>query len=177
MLSQLLLAAAAAAVLGDVDLSFRGTDVDEVAQVADALGGRRVGRAVGQGDAESAGAAEDRRVADVEPGHALRWWWRRSGRPTELMTMSWPLTGLTAKLAPPVNGHCGSGVGSPSLGLEQAVGPADAVDLEEVGIVAAAAGPEVLVERAVALLVGGHAGGVAAGPVPDDVAVADDVGV
>ena len=37
-------------------------------------------------------------------------------RPTaELMTMSWPLTGLTSKLAPPVNGHCGSGVGSPPL--------------------------------------------------------------
>ena len=53
---------------------------------------------------------------------------------------------------------------------------ADAVDLEEVGIVAAAAGPPVLVDRARALLVGGHAGGVAAGPVPDDVAVVDDVG-
>ena len=71
MLIQLLLRAAAAAVLGDVDLSLRGTDVDEVAQVADALGGRRVGRTVGQGEAETAGAVEDRRVADVEPGHAL----------------------------------------------------------------------------------------------------------
>ena len=64
----------------------------------------------------------------------------------ELMTISWPLTGLTAKLAPPVNGHCGSGVGQAAAGLEQAEGPADAVDLEEVGVVAAAAGPEVLVE-------------------------------
>ena len=42
-------------------------------------------------------------------------------RPTdELMTMSWPLTGLTAKLAPPRNGHCGSGVGMAAAGLEQA---------------------------------------------------------
>ena len=37
-------------------------------------------------------------------------------RPTlELMTTSLPLTGLTAKLAPPVSGHCGSGVGKPLL--------------------------------------------------------------
>ena len=73
----------------------------------------------------------------------------------ELMTTSWPLTGLTAKLAPPVNGHCGSGVGQAAAGLEQAEGPADAVDLEEVGVAAAAAaGPAVLVERALALLVG-----------------------
>ena len=63
--------AAAAAVLGDVDLALLGADVDEVAQVADALGGRGIGGSVGQGDAEGAGAVEDRRVADVEPGHAL----------------------------------------------------------------------------------------------------------
>ena len=77
-------------------------------------------------------------------------------------------------------------------GLEQAEGPADvAVErvaqagtaqaggdvLEEVDGVAAAAGPEVLVGRARALLVGGHAGGVAAGAAPGDVAVADEVGV
>ena len=44
-------------------------------------------------------------------------------RPTaELITMSWPLTGLTAKLAPPLNGHCGSGVGIAVAGLEQADG-------------------------------------------------------
>ena len=47
-------------------------------------------------------------------------------RPTaELMTTSLPLTGLTAKLAPPVSGHCGSGVGQAVAGLEQAEGPAD----------------------------------------------------
>ena len=31
----------------------------------------------------------------------------------ELMTTSLPLTGLTAKLAIPLSGHCGSGVGKP----------------------------------------------------------------
>ena len=41
--------AAAAAVLGDVDLAGLRADVDEVAEVADARGGVRVGRTVGQG--------------------------------------------------------------------------------------------------------------------------------
>ena len=137
--------AAAAAVLGDVDLAGRGADVDEVAQVADALGSVGVGGTVGQGDAEVAGAAEDRRVADVEPGHAVV----RGGEDLpvdELMTTSLPLTGLTAKLATPANGHCGSGVGRPLDRLEQAEGPAGAVDLEEVGVGAAGAGEPVLID-------------------------------
>src|SRR5262249_53185262 len=68
--------AAAAGVLGDVDLAGGGADVDEVAQVADALG--RIGsrRAVGHALARVAVGrgggrqAEDGRVADVEPVHA-----------------------------------------------------------------------------------------------------------
>ena len=49
-------------------------------------------------------------------------------------------------------------------GLEQAEGPADAVDLDEIGVrdthSAALAGRPVLEEGAVALLVDGRAGGV-----------------
>ena len=58
-----------------------------------------------------------------------------------------------------MSGHCGSGVGQAVAGLEQAEGPADAVDLEEIGVRAALAGRPELVERAVALLVDGRAGG------------------
>src|SRR5262249_26839247 len=56
-------------------------------------------------------------------------------------------------------------------------GPPGAVDLEEVGISATAAGPEVLVDRARALLVGGYAGGVATGAAPADVAGGQHIGV
>ena len=62
--------AAAAAVLGDVDLTGRRTDVNKVVEVADARRGVGVGRAVGQGEAVVAGAAEDRRFADLKPGLA-----------------------------------------------------------------------------------------------------------
>jgi len=54
---------------------------------------------------------------------------------------------------------------------------ADAVDLEEVGDVAAAARPVVLVKGARPGLVGRHAGAVAGGASPADVAVGQDVRV
>ena len=52
--------------------------------------------------------------------------WVAKIRPTlELMTTSALLTGLTAKLAPPVNGHCGIGGRQAAARLQQAEGPAD----------------------------------------------------
>ena len=62
---------AAAGVLADVDRAGARADVEEVAEVADALRGAGVGGAEGQGEAGVGGAAEGRRRADVEPGHAL----------------------------------------------------------------------------------------------------------
>ena len=104
--------AAAAAVLGDVDLAGRGADVDEVAEVADARRGVGVGGTIGQGDAEVARVVEDRSGRRYRT-RSRPWFEVAKIRPVlELMTMSLLLTGLTAKLAPPVNGHCGSGVGN-----------------------------------------------------------------
>ena len=64
-------AAAAAAVLTDVDLVALGADVHEVAQVAETRRGIGIGRTVGQRDTETTGTAEDGRVADIKPGGSL----------------------------------------------------------------------------------------------------------
>ena len=79
-------------------------------------------------------------------------------------------------------------IGIAVAGLEQPEGPADAVDLDEVGVLAALAGGPVLEEGAAALLVDGGAGGVEhaaaglhaallGGRAPGEIAVGDQVGV
>ena len=53
----------------------------------------------------------------------------------ELIRSSLLLTGLTTMLrVARRRGHCGSGTGTPVAGLEQPEGPADAVDLDELGV-------------------------------------------
>ena len=64
------------------------------------------------------------------------------------------------------------GGGKAVAGLEQPEGPADAVDLDKIGVLTALAGGPVLVERAGALLVNGGAGGI----VPDPTRGVDLVG-
>ena len=106
--------AAAATILGDVDLPGLGADVDEVAEVADAFRGAGVRCTVGQGEAEAAGVAED--AGSPMSNQVTPLFWVAKIRPVlELMMTSALSTGLTAKLAPPPKGHCGSGVGRPPL--------------------------------------------------------------
>ena len=61
--------AATTAILGHVDLAGRRADVDEIAQVADALRRVRVRSAIRHGNAEIPRTAKDTRLADIEPRH------------------------------------------------------------------------------------------------------------
>ena len=79
--------AATTAVLSDIDLAGRRADVDEVAQVADALRCIGVWGTIGHGDAEIAWAAEDARLHRYRTRSRRHLMSRRDCRLTELMTM------------------------------------------------------------------------------------------
>ena len=151
--------AAATAVLSHIDLAGRRADVDEVAQVADALWCVRVRGTIGHGDAVIAWAAEDARLTDVEPRHpAIRGREEIAGfrADDDLVAVDRVDREIGDAGKNPLRIGSGQTVGR----LQQAEGSADAVDLEEVGEIAAGAGEPVLVKRAQTLLVDSHAAAV-----------------
>ena len=107
-----LLSCRCTAVLGDIDLAGRRTDVDEVAEVADAFWGAGIRGTIGHGDAEISRVAEDARSTDVKPRHAAIGCREDiAGRRADDDFIA--VDRVVCEIGDTRRVHCGSGVGKP----------------------------------------------------------------